>query len=219
MNWMFKFFHVLLLAGGIFVAIYICKNIVPQFLFKFRRARRVKRFDENLADALQHIASSLKSGLTLNRSIVTCVEICDSVVAEEFKVALKEYHLGLSIEESLDGIRQRMPTPSANIAIGAMIVSSRLGGKLTAALQQIAKTIRERQRVEGRLKALTAQGRAQAMILICAPPVLGMGMYYCDTARFSLFFTTFIGQILFGGAIVLEIVGIYVTKRVMRLEV
>ncbi len=219
MSWILKFLQVMFLAGGIYVFIYICKNILPKLIAKFQHARRVKRFDENLAEALQHIASSLKSGLTLNRSIATCVQICDPVVGEEFKVALKQYQLGLGLEESLDGIRNRMQTPSANIAIGAMIISSRLGGKLTAALQQIAKTIRERQRVEGRLKALTAQGRAQAMLLICAPPALGLGMYYCDTARFSLFFTSFIGQFLFAGAIILEVVGIYVTKRVMRLEV
>lgn len=219
MTWILKFFNVVFTAGIICAVIFTGKHLLPKLLRKIKRTRQIKRFDENLAEALQHIASSLKSGLTLNRSIATCALICDSVVGDEFKIALKEYQLGLGIEKSLDGIRHRMPTQSTNIAIGAMIVSSRLGGKLTVALQQIAKTIRERQRVEGRLKALTAQGRAQAILLISAPPALGCGMYFFDTVRFSLFFNSFIGQLLFAGAIILEIVGIYVTRRVMKLEV
>ena len=100
-----------------------------------------------------------------------------------------------------------------------MIVSSTLGGNLPRMLIRTTHTIRERQKVEGKLQALTAQGRAQAALLCSAPPVLGLGLYFMDSGKMRLMTETTIGQVLLAVAIVLEVVGIFVTYRVMRLEV
>lgn len=194
--------------------------LVAPRVVKVRRQRKfLKDFDAALAESLQTLASSLKAGLTLKDSLYIAAENCPPAFAREIALALKEYRFGMPIEEALDKVRRRVKTPNCNIAFGSMIISSRLGGRLPEMLKQIARTIRERERVEGRLSALTAQGRAQAFLLCSAPPVLGIGMYLYDRTKMALLTDWWVGQILLCMAIILEVLGIFVTSRVLRLEV
>jgi len=202
------------LAGGLIAGI-----ATPFVVVRRRRVKFVEAFDRSLVTSLQTVSSSLKAGLTLQDSLTVAADNCEPVFAEEVGRALKEYRFGVPIEEALDRIRKRVRTSNCNIAFGAMIISSQLGGRLPVMLQKIIGTIRERQRVEGKLASLTAQGRAQAVLLCSAPPVLGFGMYFYDPAMMSLLTDQFIGQIFLVIAILLEVIGIVVTMRVMKLEV
>lgn len=191
----------------------------PYAVKKRRREKYISDFETAMAESLQTVASSLKAGLTLRDSLRVATESASPAFAEEIGQALKEYRFGVPIEQALDNVRRRVPTPNANIAFGAMIVSSRLGGRLPEILKEIVATIRERERVEGKLKALTAQGRAQSAILMAAPPLMGIGLYLYDPSKMALLTDYWVGQILLTIAIVLEIVGIVVTRRIMKLEV
>jgi tight adherence protein B len=197
-------------CGGFIIAIYTRNK---------RLADYRNQFDGALSESLDNVSSSLKAGLTLKDALKVSIENCPKAFAVEIEEALKEYHFGTPIEHALDALRLRVKTQNANIAFGAMIISSRLGGKLPQMLKKISLTIRERGRVEGKLKALTAQGRSQAMLLCSAPPVIGIGMYFYDPAKMRLLTDFWAGQILLILAIVLEVVGIVVTLRVMKLEV
>jgi tight adherence protein B len=193
--------------------------LAPFFIHKRNRTKYVERFDGALAESLQTVGASLKAGLTLKDSLTVAADNCAPAFSNEVTAALKEYHFGVPIEEALNNVRKRVGTSNCNIAFGAMIISSQLGGNLPEMLRKIVSTIRERQRVEGKLKALTAQGRAQAFLLCSAPPVLGVGMYLYDPSKMGLLTNYWVGQILLCLAIVLEIVGIFATMRVMKLEV
>lgn len=193
--------------------------IVPRIVARRQRANFQDAFDKSLVEALTTVSSSLRAGLTLRDSLSVTSQNSPAVFAKETTAALKQYRFGVPIEEALDGIRRRVETPSANIAFGAMIIASQLGGNLPEILKKIVVTIRERERVEGRLKTLTAQGRSQAFILCAAPILIGVGMYFYDPSKMALLTNTLTGQVLLTLAIVLEIVGIVVTRRVMALEI
>jgi tight adherence protein B len=193
--------------------------VAPRIVKKRRQSRYVREFDAALAESLGTVASSLKAGLTLKDSLFVACDNSPPAFAREVSLALKEYRFGLPIEAALDKLRRRVKTPNCNIAFGSMIISSRLGGRLPDMLKQIVRTIRERERVEGKLKSLTAQGRAQAFLLCSAPPVLGIGMYLYDRSKMELLTDYWVGQILLCLAIVLEVVGIFVTAQVVKLEV
>ena len=119
----------------------------------------------------------------------------------------------------MENLRNRIGTTDSKISFGALIIGSQLGGKLPQILQKIIKTIRERERVEGRLKSLTAQGRSQAAILCAAPPLLGIGLYFYDPGKMSLMTDTLLGQVLLGLAVALEVIGLVVTMKVMKLDI
>ena len=191
----------------------------PQHVRRKRLDTWQREFDLSLVESLTTVSSSLRAGLTLKDSLGVAARNCAPVFAGEAANALKEYRFGRPIEEALDNIRKRVRTQNANITFGAMILGSQLGGNLPATLQKIVRTIRERDRVEGKLRALTAQGRTQAILLCSAPPAIGVCMFLWDPGKMSLLTDTFPGQALLCLAIVLEVVGIAVTKRIMKLEV
>ena len=193
--------------------------IAPGLILSRRRRQFVAAFEASLVESLTTISSSLRAGLTLKDSMVVAANNCPPAFAKEASFAMKQYRFGMPIDEALDGIRKRLGTSNANIAFGAMIVGSRLGGNLPEVLQRIAVTIRERERVEGKLRALTAQGRTQAFILCSAPPAIGVLMYLYEPNKMRLFFDSFTGQVLFCLAVILELVGIAVTRKVMQLDI
>jgi tight adherence protein B len=204
-----------LALGGFFVMLFV----LPGFLISYRSRKYREAFDKVLAESLMTVSSSLKAGLTLHDSLLVAAGNCPQPFAREVTRCLREYKFGASIEEGMENLRSRIGTTDTKISFGAMIIGSQLGGKLPQILQKIIKTIRERERVEGRLKSLTAQGRSQAALLCAAPPVLGVGLFFYDPGKMSLMTDTVLGQILLGLAIALELIGIVVTLKVMKLDI
>ncbi len=216
------FFLMLLNGRSVFLCLLITSAVVfflPSFLTKFHRARYLKAFENILPESLTTVSSSLRAGLTLRDSLVVASRNCPQPFAGEVSFALKEYRLGIPIEVALDNIRQRAKTENVNIAFGAMIIASQLGGNLAQILMQISDTIRERQRVEGKLQALTAQGRTQAFLLCVAPVALAIVMYFIDRSKMEILFYTPVGKAMLAVAVVLEVIGIFVTKKIMKLRI
>lgn len=193
--------------------------LVPKLLASHLREKFVLAFDSSLVESLTTVSSSLKAGLTLRAALEVAEKNCPEVFAKEIRQALKEYRFGKPLEKCLNGVRVRVDTDNANIAFGAMIVGHQLGGNLPNILQRIVHTIRERERVSGKLKALTAQGRTQAILLCSAPPCIGVAMYLWDPARMSLLTNTLHGQILLSIAIAFEVIGIFVMRNMMKLSI
>lgn len=191
----------------------------PRWLKAHRLQKARDSFDQGLPEALSIISSSMRAGLTLRDSLTVAASTAKREFAVEAEMALKENRLGVPMEECLDNVRHRVNTPGAHIALGAMIVASRVGGRLPEVLMRIAGTIRERERVAGKLKALTAQGRTQAILVCSAPPVIGIGMYLYDPAKTSILTDTIVGQVLLVVAVVLEVIGIVVTRQIMKLDI
>ena len=206
-------------ASVCFISASIAFILCPSIWIKRRASKYREAYDLSLQEGLNTIASSLKAGLTLKDSLAVAAENCPAPFSTEAQVVLKQYHFGVPLEEALDELRRRVKTSNNNLAIGALIVGNQLGGNLPSILLRISHTIRERNRVEGKLQALTAQGRTQAFLLCGAPPVVGLGMYFWDPRKMELLTQTTEGQVLLGLAIVLELVGIFVTRRILDLDI
>lgn len=193
--------------------------VTPIILQRRRFKSYQKAFDESLVESLATVSSSLRAGLTLKDSLVVSVQNCPAAFSNEVTRVLKDYRFGASIEHALDGVRKRIQTQNANIAFGALIIGTQLGGRIPDILNRIVTTIREVDRVEGRLKALTAQGRAQGTILCAMPIIVSVGIYLMDQEKMLFMMSSPVGKVLIGLAVFLEIVGILVTLKVMKLDV
>lgn len=193
--------------------------VTPTIIRKRRFANYQKEFDASLVESLATVSSSLRAGLTLKDSLVVAVQNCPAIFSSEVSRVLKDYRFGQSIDSALDGVRKRVQTQNTNIAFGALIIGTQLGGKIPEVLQRIVTTIREVDRVEGRLRALTAQGRAQGVLLCSMPIIITAGIYFMDQEKIDFMLQSPTGQILIGIAVFLEIVGILVTAKVMQLDV
>lgn len=205
------FFCIAFAAAAYFIALPVLRR---------RRTDRLNdEFDKALADSLQNVSSSLKAGLTLNKTLEIAVENTPEAFAKQIEVCLREYQLGLPLDEALDNIRHRVTTQNANIAFGAMIIGRKLGGPLPQILARIAVTIRERERVQGKLKTLTAQGRSQGAILCSAPILFAVMMRIFAPEKMAMLTSNSVGQVLFGIAIILEVTGIAVTYKMLQMEI
>jgi tight adherence protein B len=206
------------LVFSIFIAAFTF-IVTPIFLSKRRIKKYQKEFDMTLAESLATVSSSLRAGLTLKDSLVVAAQNCSPAFSREITKVLKDYRFGLSIDQALDGVRKRVQTANANISFGALIIGTQLGGKVPDILARIISTIREVDRVEGRLKALTAQGKAQGVLLCSMPILVTAGLYMMDREKIEFMMISPVGKILITVAVFLEIVGILVTLKVMKLDV
>jgi tight adherence protein B len=197
----------------------VAHGLTPMIL-RHRRFQRYQRdFDQSLVESLATLSSSLRAGLTLKDALVVAVQNCPPVFSGEVTRVLKDYRFGISIDKALDGVRKRVQTQNANIAFGALIIGTQLGGKIPEVLTRIVSTIREVDRVEGRLKALTAQGKAQGVLLCSMPIIVTIGIYVMEREKIEFMMHSPVGKILIGIAVFLEIIGIAVTVKVMKLDV
>jgi tight adherence protein B len=213
---------ILLLDFNIFFALiagFLVFLIVPIYIRRRRFTLFQKAFDASLVESLSTVSSSLRAGLTLKDALVVAANNCPPAFSSEVSRVLKDYRFGKSIDASLDGVRKRVQTPNTNIAFGALIIGTQLGGRIPEVLNRIVTTIRETDRVEGRLKALTAQGRAQGVLLCSMPILITIGLYLMDREKIEFMMTSPLGKVLIGIAVFLEIVGILVTAKVMKLDV
>ena len=192
---------------------------LPKYLQLNARDQMYKDFDDVLADSLLGLASSLEAGLTLPQAMGIAVQSGSPAFAFQAKKAVLEYKLGTDIDTCLVNISKRIPTGSSKMSFGALIIGRRLGGPLPTILKRIAAIIRERSRVEGRLRALTAQGRGQGMLVCSLPVCVIVGMAIFAPAKFEMLTTNIMGQLLLFTVISLEVIGVYVTLKTLKLEI
>lgn len=192
---------------------------IPKILQLNAQDKIYKNFDDCLADSLQGLASSLEAGLTLQQALGVAVESSPPAFAYQAKRAIVEYKLGTDIDQCLLNITERIPTGSSKMSIGALIIGRKLGGPLPTILKRIAIIIRERARVEGRLRTLTAQGRGQGMLVCSLPVCVIVGTAIFAPAKFEMLTTNIMGQLLLFGVIALEAIGIFVTLKTLEMEI
>lgn len=188
------------------------------FIKKLEQKKKMQTFDRALNEGIQVISTSLRAGLTLRESLLVSVKSSPRAFADEAQKVLRDLGLGVSMEEALLEMRKRVNTPIANLALGAMIISNRQGGDLPTMLFKIGDTINQRERIAGKLKAITAQGKMQAILVASAPPFLFIFMSFYDPKRMELLTQNFMGNCLLVLAVVLEIIGIFVTRKIMELK-
>lgn len=186
---------------------------------KFLVKRRLKKFTAQLPDTLTALAGSLRAGRSVGQAIeALCREIADPM-GRELRKVVAESRLGRPLAESLGDAAERIGSPDFEWAVMAMQIQSEVGGNLAELLDQVAKTMRSREQLRGEVKALTAEGRASAMMLVIMPPALGVVMYVVNKDYMSLMLTTTVGRIMLGVSAVMIIGGYFWMKKVVTVDV
>lgn len=184
-----------------------------------RAARRFARFEEQLPDALQLVIGSLRSGFSLTQSVDAMTHEMEDPLAAEFGRAVGETRLGADIEDALDRVAARMKSRDLTFAIIAMRVQRQVGGNLTDVLATTVATMRERAMLHRQVRALSAEGRLSAYILIALPVCVLLYMLAIRGAYLAPLVSTPMGiaMTIFG---VLELgLGIWWMFKVVKVEV
>ncbi len=192
---------------------------LPRWAVRFMQRRRINKFESQFASALQIVASSLRAGLNLVQSIEQVSLEAPAPVSQEFELVLREYRLGSSIEEALTHLEGRMKTTDTEMFVSAIKILRKTGGNLVEVFENIVQTINDRTRVRNKIKTLTAEGKAQAIILALIPPALGYATYKLNYESFRLIYTTLPGVIFLILMISCEVVGIYWMLKIIDVKV
>lgn len=192
---------------------------LPRAVVELLWERRIERFEDQLLDALAFMSNGLKSGLSLLQAMDMVREELPNPIAEEFALTLNEQRLGVPLEDALLSLEKRIGTEDIQIIVTSINILRTSGGNLSETFDTVAATIRERKKVAGRIKSLTAQGVAQGVIIVFMPFVLAFILWLMDPILISRLWTTWLGWILIFVMLGLQTAGAVMIKRIVKIQI
>jgi tight adherence protein B len=181
-------------------------------------SRRERQFTEQLPDGLQLVIGSLRSGFSLSQSLESLVREAPEPLAAEFGRAVAEHRLGADLSDALDRLAQRVGSEDLNWAVMAVRIQRDVGGNLADVLQTSVDTMRERERLRRQVRALSAEGRLSAWVLIAVPILLSIFMGIYRRSYLATLFTDPRGILMLVVGTVLFAAGIVWMTRLVKVE-
>lgn len=206
-------------ALAIGVAVAVLAAFVPLAWLDSAIRKRREAFEEQLPDVLDLIAGSLRAGWGLQQAIGLVVEQSAEPAATEFNRVQAEARLGIPVEQALEKMAERLGSEEFRWTVAAIAVQRDVGGNLAEVLDIVARTMRERAQTRRQIRALTAEGRLSAIVLIALPFVELAALLLINPGYMSLLFTTPAGWAMSAIGVALMAVGIVWLNRVMTVEV
>jgi len=194
-------------------------GVMPYAFLRVKVARRLKRFGTQLPDALDLLSSSVKAGQSLNAAIQNVADEMPDPVGDEFKILADELTFGVTFENALQHLTIRISTPDVKFFATAMVIQKEVGGNLSEVIDGLQKTIRERFRILGQVKTLTAQGKLSGLIVGMLPVALLILIYVLNREYMIGLFTTKLGHILLGVAAGMELLGALLIRKIVSIKV
>jgi tight adherence protein B len=190
------------------------------FLWLWNKRRvRLKTFASQLSDALELVARALRAGHSLAAGMHVVAEEMPSPIADEFGRVYDEQNLGIPIEEALRNMCERVPNLDLRFFVTSVLIQRTTGGDLAEILDKIGYVIRERYRILGQVKALTAEGRLSGVILIALPFALFLIMLHIKPDYIEKLWTHPLGIKMAVAALVAQLVGALVIKKIVNIKV
>jgi tight adherence protein B len=191
----------------------------PRIYVNFRKGQRLNAFNDQLGDTITLLANSLRSGFSIVQSMETVSQQLPDPIAGEFHRVTQEIGLGLHYEQALDNMMRRVPSEDLDLMITAINIQGKVGGNLAEILDTIGHTIRERVRIKGEIRVLTAQQMISGYILTGLPVVLGLVLYLINKTYIGRMFNDPCGWIMLGTAALMIIGGFLIIRKIVNIEV
>jgi len=180
---------------------------------------RRESFTEQLSDCLTTVSNALRAGYSFQQSMEVIAKEMEPPISEEFARVTTDISMGINLEDALEQMARRVNSSDFDLVVTAVLIQREVGGNLAQVLDSISDTINERIRMKREIRALTAQGRLSAIILLLLPFVVGAGMYFLNHDNFMILFEDEMGQMAMVVAIIMEIIGVFVIKKIIEIDV
>jgi tight adherence protein B len=205
-----------ILIGGFFT---LLGWTLPKYIFKSLYEKRCNEFVNQMVDATTILANGIRAGLSVNQAMDRVAKNLKAPISQEFRLVLSQNQLGRPIEECLNELAERIPRPDVQMFVTAVNILKETGGNMAETFQTINYTIRERQKIEKKIEALTAQGVMQGIIISLVPILLLVIFYFADPNYVMPLFTTTLGWIFL--LIILSLIGTgaFFIKKIITIKV
>lgn len=209
----------ILLGVALGAAIAIAGWSIPKTVLKMMWEKRCNRVVAQMVDGLTIMANGVKAGLTVGQSMDRVIENMNGPIVQEFRIIQNRIRLGSSMEEALNEFGDRIPRPDVQMFVTGVNILNETGGRLAETFQTIVTTIRERQKVEQRIEAMTSQGIMQATIISLAPFGILIFTWIADPGFVMPLFTKPLGWFALALMLGLIVIGGVLMKKVVTIKV
>lgn len=193
--------------------------ILPDIIVGIKKSQRMAKINSQLPEALNIISNGLRAGFSFPQAMGVVINEVSGPISEEFSKVLRDNSLGKPLEEALTNMSGRTDDEDLDMVITALIIQRQVGGNLAEILDTISQTIRERVRIKGEIKTLTAQGRIGGTVVSLLPFGLGLALSVLSPGYLNILFTTFIGKIMIAVGIVMQLIGIFILVKLVDIKV
>jgi tight adherence protein B len=201
------------------VALGLVCVLVPYIFLKLAEKDYYKKFNNQLPEALDLLSRAVRSGNALSAGLGMIAAEIEDPIRSEFAATVDEINLGLTMDEAMENLCERVPIPDLRFFTIAILVQKETGGNIGEILDNISRLIRERIVFKDHVAALTAEGRLSGVVLIGLPIFLFVYMYLTNYNYISMLWTEKMGHYMLYGAIILQILGAYVIKRIVDIDI
>lgn len=192
---------------------------IPGIYVKNIKKTRAKKLNNQLPEALSILANGLRAGLSFNQAMMIAGKEMENPIAEDLNRVVHENVLGKEMEEALKDFAERTADDDVEILVTAILIQRQVGGNLSEILDIISNTIRERVKLKGDIRTMTAQAKLSAVIIGMIPPII-VGILYLLNRDFMMpLFTTLVGNFMIGFAVIMQSIGIFILVKILDLKV
>ena len=181
--------------------------------------RRREKFNLQLPEALATMSNALRAGFSISQAFDSVVEQGEKPMSEEFAILQQQLKIGLSFEDALESLSQRVGSDDLMLVTTAILISRKTGGNVTEIFDKISETIRGRMKIERKVKTLTAQGRLQGIVVSAMPFFLGLIMTLIKPGLMIPFLTSFFGIVAVLVMCALIFVGWLMIRKIIKIDV
>jgi tight adherence protein B len=193
-------------------------GFVPYFVVRSKANRRMRKFEEQLPEGLELLTRSLRAGHGLSAGFALVGEEMEDPIGTEFGIVAEEVRFGLDIRDALDNLARRVDNEDLPYFTTAVLIQRQTGGNLAELLDKLSSLIRERHQFNGKVRALTAQGRGAAAFLACWLPFITGVVWYTSPNYLEPLFENAWGHMVIAAAVIMDVAGYFIARRIADVQ-
>ena len=193
--------------------------LLPAGYVGYKRRQRLSRIERQMPEALDLLARALRAGHAFTAGLKMAGEELTEPIAGEFRAVHDEINFGISMQQSLTHLCERVPSTDVRYFVVAVLIQRDSGGNLTEILQKLAHLIRERAKLQAKVRVLSSEGRMSAWVLTLLPFALGGALYLANPKFMGPMFTDPIGQAIVKYLLIMMALGVVVLRKIVRIRV
>jgi tight adherence protein B len=192
--------------------------LFPHFFVNWKRKRRLNRFTQEFPNAVDVIVRGVKAGLPLVDCLKVISHEAQEPVCGEFREIVEDQTLGMPLPEAVARLPERIPLPEANFFSIVVAIQARSGGSLSEALSNLSKVLRDRKKMAGKIRAMSAEAKSSAGIIGSLPLIVAILVYFTSPDYIMLLFTTTPGNFVLGCAGLWMFIGVMVMRKMINFD-
>ncbi len=192
---------------------------MPFVFLKVKRTRRMRAFEEAFPEALDLVSRALKAGHAFATGLKMVADEMPDPVGTEFRKTFDEQNFGLPLKDALSNLAVRMPSLDVRFFSTAVLIQRETGGNLSEILENLAHVVRERFKILRQVRVYTAHGRLTGYVLLALPAFLAVALAFINPEHMQLLFRERIGHMMLGATVIMQTIGYFWIKQVVKIEV